>query len=221
MGLISIAKRGLSAASKVARNPMVQAGLQMIPGAKAVGTGLKVAGALSTAYGGYQAVKAVGGAIRGPATPGFTGGLPALPGVMGNKPIVGKLPMPGATGGFGVPRGPGGKMQLPWNDPSVPALLKQYSLDDSYIKMALRAPKGYVIVRDPDGQPYPMLKEAARKLGLWKPGKKPPISVGEHQSLLRAHSTIKQMKKIFAKTAYVEKNVGKGGKVKVHKHKKG
>lgn len=217
MGLLSVARKVGGAAAKVARNPLVQTGLQMIPGAKAVSTGLKVAGAMSTAYGGYSAGKAILGTIKGSPA-----GLPALPGVGFSMP--GLKVQPGQTGGGvlpskWIPRGPGGRMQLPWNDPSVPAFLKQFALDDSFIKPAMRAPRGYVIIRDADGQPYPVLKKIAQQFGLWKPGKKPPISVGDFQALKRADRTVKKMRKIYATIARVDKATTKGGKVAIHKKK--
>lgn len=217
MGLMSIARKVGKVGAKVARNPAFQAGLQMIPGAKAVGTGLKVAGALSTAYGGYSAGKSIINTLKGgPA------GLPALPGTGFSMP--GLKVQPGQTGGGlsplkWIPRGPGGRMQLPWNDPSVPAFLKQFALDDSFIRPAMRAPKGYVIIRDVDGQPYPVLKKVAQQFGLWKPGKKPPISVGEYQALKKADRTVKKMRKIYATIARVDKATTKGGKVTIHRKK--
>lgn len=44
------------------------------------------------------------------------------------------------------------------------------------------APPGYVIV-DYNGQKVGMLKEVARKAGLWKPQRKPPISAGDWRKL--------------------------------------
>lgn len=223
MGLMSIVKKGARVAGKVVRNPIVQAGMSIVPGGGMVATGLKAASALSTAYTGYQAVKGAVNAVRGKSSPVMSQmpmGLPALPGMGGRSVAV----TPGQTGGGWnplkwVPRGPGGRMQLPWNDPSVPAFLKQFALDDSFIKPAMRAPKGYVIIRDADGQPYPVLKKVAQQFGLWKPGKKPPISVGEYQALKKADRTVKKMRKIYATIARVDKATTKGGKVTIHRKK--
>ena len=152
--------------------------------------------------------------------PQMPGGLPMLPGVSPNR--MGALPpVPmGKTGGFGIPRGPGGRMQLPWNDPSVPAALKAFALDDSYIRPAMRAPRGYVIVRDPDGQPYPVLKSIAQKFGLWRPAKKPPISVRDWQALKRSDRTIKKLRKVAVMASRIDKTVGKNGRVKFGGKKK-
>jgi len=86
-----------------------------------------------------------------------------------------------ANGGAAVPwwRGPDGKLQMPWNDPRVPQFLQQFSLDDSYLRVYYRAPKGYVIIRDASGKPYAVLRKIAQQFGLWKPSARPPISATE------------------------------------------
>lgn len=215
MGLGSMIRGGLKAASKVVKNPIASKVAGMVPG---LGTVVNAAGLASAAYGGYKAITGVAGNKGLPAMPG---GLPVLTGVGTNRSPGLPQPAPGSTGSFGIPRGPGGRMQLPWNDPSVPAFLKQFALDDSYIRPAMRAPRGYVIVRDPDGQPYPILKSIAQKFRLWKPGKKPPISVRDWQALKRSDRTIKKLRKIVTMTTRVDKHVSKGGKVHFTKSKKG
>ncbi len=101
-------------------------------------------------------------------------------------------------GGLPVPwwKGPGGKLQLPWNDPKIPAYLKQFALDDAYLKTYYRAPRGYVIIRDASGRPFAVNKQMARSFGLWKPAKKPPISVGDWQKFKAAERVEKKLKKI-------------------------
>lgn len=212
MGLTSLMRKGAGAALKVVKNPIAGKALSMVPG---LGTAVAAAGLASSAYGAYKTISGVTGNKGVPPMPG---GLPALPGVSSNRSF-GAIPPPpmGKTGGFGIPRGPGGRMQLPWNDPSVPAALKAFSLDDSYIRPAMRAPRGYVIVRDPDGQPYPVLKSIAIKFGLWRPSKKPPISVRDWQALKRSDRTIKKLRKIVTMTSRVDKHVSKGGKVSFKK----
>lgn len=221
MGLMSMVRKGAKVVGKVAKNPLVHAGMSVVPGGGLIAGGIKAAGALSTAYAGYQAARNVVGALKSKGSPVMTAmptGLPALPGVGGRSTVI----APGQTGGGlnplkWIPRGPGGRMQLPWNDPSVPAFLKQFALDDSFIRPAMRAPKGYVIIRDADGQPYPVLKKVAQQFHLWKPAKKPPISVGDYQALKRADRTVKKMRKIYATIARVDKATTKGGKVTVHR----
>lgn len=123
----------------------------------------------------------------GDATPGITGPVES----QGAPP-----PAPGTTGGFGIPRGPDGKWQFPWNDPAIPDYAKPWSIDDSHLRTQYRAPKGYVVVRDKDGQPFGILRKAAIQLGLWKPAKKPPISVREWNALKMSHRVVKKMKRV-------------------------
>lgn len=226
MGLISkVAKVAKAGAKVVAKSPVTKYA-KFIPGP--IGTVATAIGAASSAYGAYKTIKGVvgtKGAPTMPSVPSFS--LPSLPGVTPNKGAGrAPMPMPGQTGGGWnplkwIPRGPGGRMQMPWNDPSVPAFLKQFALDDSFIRPAMRAPKGYVIVRDADGQPYPVLKKVAQQFGLWKPAHKPPISVGDYQALKRADRTVKKMRKIYATIARVDKATTKGGKVTIHRKKGG
>lgn len=106
------------------------------------------------------------------------------------------MPLPGQTGGFGLPRGVDNKLQLPWHDPSIPAAMKPFALDDSFLKSYVRAPKGYVVVRDPNGRPYAILKSYARSNGLWTPAKKPPISVRDWHAFKKAQAVAKKLRKI-------------------------
>ena len=74
-------------------------------------------------------------------------------------------------------------------------------------KVIHKAPKGYVIVECPpgSGQKVAMLKPVARHYGLWKPRKKPPISVRDWNCLNRADRTIKKLETVQKKAD----NVGK------------
>jgi hypothetical protein len=103
-------------------------------------------------------------------------------------------------------------LQLPWNDPSTPAALKAYALDDKYLRTYYRAPKGYIVARDPQGRPYPLLKTAARQMGLWKPAKKPLLSVRDTSALHHAGRAIKKIEKM-------EKTVKKLMRFKGSSHK--
>lgn len=67
-------------------------------------------------------------------------------------------------------------------------------------KVINTAPKGYVIVELPNGQKKAVLKQVARKFGLWKPRSKPPISASDWKKLKRAEQVKKKAKKI-AQTA--------------------
>jgi len=93
-------------------------------------------------------------------------------------------------------KGPGGKLQMPWNDPQVAQYLKQFALDDSYLKTYYRAPRGYVIVHDAAGRPYAVLRQIARQFGLWKPAARPPISATDWKHYKRNKATEKKLIKI-------------------------
>ena len=89
------------------------------------------------------------------------------------------------------------------------------------LRTTYRSPiRGYVVVRDQNGDPYALPKKLARQYAGWKPSKKPPISVGEWEAVKKADRTVKKMHKVFRTTVHVEHNV-KHGKVVQHKKKKG
>lgn len=96
-------------------------------------------------------------------------------------------------------QGPGGKLQMPWNDPRIPDYLKQFALDDAYLKPYYRAPKGYVVLKDSSGRPFAVNKQIARSMGLWKPSAKPPISATDYKHLKRNKVLEKKLKKIAGK----------------------
>jgi hypothetical protein len=103
-----------------------------------------------------------------------------------------------AAGGLPVPwwKGPGGKLQLPWNDPRIPQFLQQFALDDAYLRIYYRAPKGYVIIRDANGKPYAVLRQIAKQFGLWRPAAKPPISATDWKNYKRNRAIEKRLVKI-------------------------
>lgn len=105
-----------------------------------------------------------------------------------------------SAGGLPVPwwKGPGGKLQLPWNDPRIPEYLKQFSLDDAYLKTYYRAPRGYVIVKDASGRPFAVNKAIAKSFGLWRPAAKPPISATDWKHYKRNQVIEKRLRKIAA-----------------------
>lgn len=118
--------------------------------------------------------------------------LPALA-MAQNQSVVAQ-----GAGGLPVPwfKGPGGKLQMPWNDPRIPDYLKQFALDDAYLKTYVRAPKGYVILRDSSGRPFAVNKQVARSMGLWKPAAKPPISATDYKHFKRNKTIEKKLRKI-------------------------
>lgn len=61
------------------------------------------------------------------------------------------------------------------------------------------APRGYVVVPGPDGEPIAMLKGAARAMGLWSPKPKPPVSGWDLRAIQRAHRATKRVRKLGRK----------------------
>lgn len=157
-----------------------------------------------------------GGAPKSSAMPTYQLGgtmpsMPALPGMQQVNAVVpaSSMPMPamqtqaataGGPGGLPVPfwKGPGGKLQMPWNDPRVAEYLKPYSLDDSYLKPYYRAPKGFVVLRDASGRPFAVQKEIAKFFGLWKPSAKPPISATDWKHYKRNKAIEKKLQRVAA-----------------------
>lgn len=212
MSLFSAVGRLVRPISRAVSSPVGRVIGNVAKAVPGVGTVLGAVGAAGAVYD-------VGKAVFG-SSGSSNSGLPALP-VGGASPMNGPgggIIAPGQTGGFGLPRGPGGKLQLPWNDPSIAAQLKPFALDDSYLRPYLRAPKGYVVMRDPQGRPFAVLKSEAKRYG-WRPHKKPPISVGEYQSLKRAKRAIHKVQKIHGLISYVSTHTTDSGKVKIHRKK--
>lgn len=129
-----------------------------------------------------------------PAVGGAAGNM--LPAVMG----AAALPAVGAVAENPLPwwKGPGGKLQLPWNDPKIADFLKAFALDDKYLKAYYRAPKGYVVVRDAQGRPFALQKQVAKFYGLWKPTAKPPISATDWKHYKRNKAIEKKLTKVAA-----------------------
>lgn len=64
-----------------------------------------------------------------------------------------------------------------------------------------KAPTGYVIVKNDQGEAIALLKGPARAMGLWHPRKKPLISIRDSSAIQRAHSAKKRIAKIAKKAA--------------------
>lgn len=120
------------------------------------------------------------------------GGLPALPGQLT------AMTQQAGAGGLPVPwfKGAGGKLQAPWQDPRIPQTIRQFALDDAYLRQALRAPRGFVVVRDREGRPYAVERSVAVKMRLWKPARKPPISAGDWRRYQTASRVAKKLMKL-------------------------
>lgn len=70
-------------------------------------------------------------------------------------------------------------------------------IDSSMLGTYYRAPRHYVIVRDPStGAVYGMLKQYARAMGYWRPARKPPISAGDWHKYQTAKAVEKRLLKI-------------------------
>lgn len=69
-------------------------------------------------------------------------------------------------------------------------------------KVINTAPKGWVVVDMPDGTKKAVLKSVAKKLGLWKKRKKPPISASDWNKLKRADAVKKKAKRIGKKAGF-------------------
>lgn len=154
----------------------------------------------SIAYTAYDAGRALMGG-------GSRSTMPALP-AGASMPA---LPLPGTVPGMG-------QRSIFRDDPNVPANIEQFVIPERELRTYYRAPPGFVVLTDPNGQKFGVPKAIARQYG-WRPAKKPPISVGDWQAVKRADRTVKRMKKIFRQTTAVDRNVS-GGKVVVTKRKK-
>lgn len=154
-----------------------------LPGGKQLqAVGKSISKIISTPAGRATAI-GIGGATVGGALVGFSGGgVPALPGAGGLPATMACA----AAGGV------------------LPAIIDSTMLGQYY-----RAPRGYVIVRDPQGNVFGMLRSYARQTGYWKPSRKPPISAGDWHKYQTAKSVEKRLLKIarhgLAKTHYTRK----------------
>jgi hypothetical protein len=143
-----------------------------------------------------------GGNMLPALTSAVQAGLPALTSAVGSK-----LPALAAAAGTAaiasqtvgtLPfwRGAGGKLQMPWNDPQVPEYLKQFALDDAYLKQCVRAPRGYVVVRDAQGRPFAVNRWIAQKFGVWRPSPKPMLTATDVRALRRAAALQKKLARL-------------------------
>lgn len=178
MGLLSsIAKIGKAVIS----SPIGKAATSFIPGA-----GLAL-GAMEIAEKGMEYFGGGGGGA------GTSAGLPALPnfGGGGGMPAAPMVPMQAAAPQMG-------NRSIFRNDPNVIAALKPYAISMHNLRTYYRAPKGFVIVHDTNGDPFGLPKNVARAYGLWKPSAKPPISATDWKAFKRAKSVSKKLNKIHA-----------------------
>jgi hypothetical protein len=152
---------------------------------------VKVAAATAATLGVGAVAQAASQSNNLPMLPSGSG-LPALPGMQT------QMMQQAGAGGLPVPfwKGPGGSLQMPWNDPRIPQVLRQFALDDAYLRQSVRAPRGYVVVRDAQGRPYAVERAMAVKMKVWKPARKPPISAGDWNKYRTAQRVAKKLMKI-------------------------
>jgi len=143
-----------------------------------LGSVLKAVPVVGTAVSAIGAVGALGSMLGGPgASPGQMPALPAMPG--------GLSPYAGQTGIF-------------QNDPNVKGRpdIQAAAISKANLKVCYRSPsKGYVVVRDSNGDPMAIPKAMAKAYYGWKPAKKPLLSIRDTNAIRRAGVAIKKLQK--------------------------
>lgn len=187
MGFFSTIKKGFRSVKSVSKVPVLGKAVRAVP---------FVGGALALADAADDFQKLIGGGSKStpPVLPANIGFGSTVPGIARMSTI--QRSSTGRTGISSKFSGPGGRFQIPGTGPTIPDFAKQFALDDSFLKTYFRAPKGYVVVKDGNGRPFPLLKTVARQLGLWKAAKKPPISVRDWESLKRGNKAVNKIKRV-------------------------
>jgi len=174
MSIRSLLRKGTNLAKSASRIPGLKTLARGVP---LLGTAIAVAEGVNLARG-----------FMGGGGGGGGGGLPALPSfATGNM-----APVPGAPGSDPNM----GKRSIFRDDPNVAAYLKQFAIDDRFLKSYHRAPKGYVVLKDVNGDAYGLPKNLAKQYAGWKPAKKPPISVRDWSAMQRAKTVMKKLRVI-------------------------
>jgi hypothetical protein len=141
----------------------------------------KVGGQVVSSLPGGKQLQAAGRAVSSIfAKPGTAAGVAAAAGIGTGAGIM-------SMAGGGAPGGAlmqGGQLLPP-------------IIDSTLLRPYYRAPRGYVIVRDPSsGEVYGMLKAYARANHFWKPSRRPPISAGDWHKYQTAKAVEKRLMKI-------------------------
>lgn len=195
----------LGAVGKAILSPVVSVARKLIPAHTVVGKMIGATRQVGTKLAGPAVVGLAAGAVGQALVPTSSGapavqapGLPAVPGAAEAAGVgVGTAIGRAITGAIPWWKGPGGGLQMPWADPATMKGLKEpFVLDDAYLIPTYRAPRGYVVVRDANGKPYPMWKPLARSMGLWRAARKPPISAGDWNKYQTAQTVEKKLRKI-------------------------
>ena len=193
----SVVRKGVKLVSKVPGIKAIPVVGSVVAGAELVSTGVDFisGGNRSSAAPAAPALPPVlPQAARLPAIPRQTGGIVPF-GTGARAPI---LPSFNRSGPVTVPQAgpvrPGGPSSV--QNLMTAEALKQFAIPANALRTYFRAPPGFVIVRDANGQVFGVLKSIAKQAGIWKPSKKPPISVRQWSSLKRANSTVNKIKRI-------------------------
>jgi len=175
----SVVSGGFDVVAGLGRNPITS----LIPGVSTAASLVGGTRAISNVFGG-------GSDSRLPPPPMVGGGIIGEARRFGGGTSFANFdPNPGI-----LPRGPGGKLAIPFTNPDVPPHLVPFTLDDQFLRFTLRAPKGYIVARIPGIKPFPLRRDMAIKFNIWRPAKKPPISVTDWESLKRADKVIRKLK---------------------------
>jgi len=176
MGLFGdIAKGVVKVAKAAVKSPLAKAAASVIPGASLAYTAYDI---------GKEFLPSGGGGGAGP-------GLPALP--------AGGIPgLPSMARMAAAPPSTMGDRSIFRNDPNTIEALKPYAISMHNLSTYYRAPKGFVVVRDQNGDPMGIPKVMARQMGLWRPSAKPPISATDWRHFKRAAAVSKKLNKIHA-----------------------
>jgi len=127
---------------------------------------------------------------------GSSGSLPA-------SPFGGAGPLNGPGGGFAGVSPYAGNRGILRNDANVPDWLKPMVISKGDLRMFARAPRGYVIMHDEKGDPYGMPRALAIQMKMWKPAKKPLLSIRDTSAINRANHVIKKLKTFNKKVQHI------------------
>lgn len=168
MGFGSLFRKATNVVKSVGKIP----GIGAIP---IVGNAISLAAGAATAYGAVKGVSSMFGGGAGNAG----AGLPALPGGMPMLPTTSSI----APGDRSIFR----------NDPNLNEYLKAFAIPKAALRPMYRAPKGFIVLHDQVGDPYGLPKNVAKAMHLWKPAKKPLLSVRDTNAIRHAGRAIKKL----------------------------
>ena len=96
----------------------------------------------------------------------------------------------------------GASVSVPSAGGSLATLQNVPIITQPQVRQIQKAPPGYVLVTR-NGVTAAVLKPVARQMGLWKPRKKPPISVSEYTALQKANRAETKIKRLAQKADFV------------------